>query len=149
MARREAEEKELATKIKRQVENEKDKMANPSTESSKPKDKTMTEPLAETPKAKDETMIETSTTSDDDVLKILESHLDGMEGRPDPLKKKTYKVEKRFKWVPKTKKVEPQGLEEVGDIMDEEVIEDQPIKDDDLIISASEKELKGKLKLGR
>ena len=93
-------------------------------------------------------MIETSTTSDDDVLKILESHLDGMEGRPDPLKKKTYKGEKRFKWVPKTKKVEPQGLEEVGDIMDEEVIEDQPIKDDDLIISASEKELKGKLKFG-
>ena len=82
------------------------------------------------------------------MLKILDSHLDGIEGRPYPLKKKTYKGEKRVKWVPKTKKVEPQGLEEVEDIMDEEVIEDQPIKDDDLIISASEKELKGKLKFG-
>ena len=110
-AQREAEEKELATKNKRQVEKKKDKMANLSAETSKAKDKTMTEPLAGTPKTKDETMIdhltEISTTNDDDVVKILESHLDGMEGRPDPLKKKTYKGEKRFKWVPKTKKAEP------------------------------------------
>ena len=104
----------MATKNKRQVENEKDKTANLSAETSKAKDKTITEPLAETPKVKDETMIETSTTSDDDVLKILESHLDGMEGRPDPLKKKTYKGEKRFKWVQRLRRSSLRGWRHYG-----------------------------------
>ena len=74
----------MATKNKRQVENEKDKMVKPSAETSKAKDKTMNEPLAGTSKAKDKTMIDhltkISTTNDDDVLKVLESHLDGMKG---------------------------------------------------------------------
>ena len=58
------------------------------------------------------------------------------------MKKIAYKGEKRFKWVLKDKKDEPRGLEEVGNIMNKDVIEDQPIKDDNLIVFASEKELK-------
>ena len=46
VARREAKVKEMATKNKIQVENEKDKMTKPSAENSKAKDKTSTEPLA-------------------------------------------------------------------------------------------------------
>ncbi|KAF3449738.1 hypothetical protein FNV43_RR10469 [Rhamnella rubrinervis] len=91
-----------------------------------------------------------STNDDDELLKELESHLYGMEDRPDPLKKfkPTYKGENQFKWVPKEKKNEPQSFEKVGDIMDENVIEDQPIKDEDLMVFASDKELKAKFKFG-
>ncbi|KAF3455229.1 hypothetical protein FNV43_RR05677 [Rhamnella rubrinervis] len=45
-----------------------------------------------------------SATNDDKLLKELESQLYRMEGHPNPMKKLTFKVEKRFKWVPKEKK---------------------------------------------
>ncbi|KAF3436647.1 hypothetical protein FNV43_RR19393 [Rhamnella rubrinervis] len=50
--------------------------------------------------------------------------------------------------VPKEKKSEPQSVEEVGDIMDKDAIEDQPTKDEELMVSGFYKELKVKLKLG-
>ncbi|KAF3438742.1 hypothetical protein FNV43_RR21506 [Rhamnella rubrinervis] len=108
-------------------------------------------PLAKTSRAMDDvkqvkdgtydSMAKMSKAKDDDSL---------AKGRPDPLKnfKPTYKEEKRFKWVLKEKKNEPQSVEEVGDIIDEDIIENQPVKDEDLTVSVSEKELKAKLKFG-
>ncbi|KAF3432534.1 hypothetical protein FNV43_RR27274 [Rhamnella rubrinervis] len=124
-----------------------DVTANSSAKISKDKDGDFLAKISKA-EATDFTIEEISSASDDKLLKELELYLYGLEGHPDPLKKfkPTYKGEKRFKCVPKKKKNEAQNVKEVGDIMDEDVIKDQPIKDEDLMVSASDKELKAKLR---